>query len=105
MPAGADVALESSEDKASLSPVEVVTFILSLFVLAALLVEAFVPLTREARELLDRIDFYVCLVFLAEFAYNLSGRLARAPFCVGVGLIWFPVFPCWMLFGWAGLRG
>jgi len=54
---------------------QVVTLILSVYVLIALFVQSVFPLTPGTSALLDRIDFFVCLVFLADFFV----RLYRAP--------------------------
>lgn len=58
-----------------LSTLQVVTLILSVYVLIALFVQSVFSLTPETNAFLDRIDFYICLVFLADFFV----RLFRAP--------------------------
>ena len=58
-----------------LSTLQVVTFILSIYVLIALFVQSVFPLSPETNTLLDGIDFYICLVFLVEFFV----RLYHAP--------------------------
>jgi len=58
-----------------LTPLQVATLILSIYVLIALLVQSVFQLPAAADALLDRIDFFVCLVFLADF----FARFARAP--------------------------
>lgn len=55
--------------------VEILTLILSVYVLIALLVQATVPLEPDTTKILDRIDFFVCIVFLTDF----FTRLYRAP--------------------------
>ena len=50
-----------------LTPLQVVTLILSIYVLIALLGQSVFSLTPEAGTLLDRIDFLICFVFLADF--------------------------------------
>jgi voltage-gated potassium channel len=58
-----------------LTTLQVVTLILSVYVLIALFVQSAVQLAPETNAFLDRIDFYVCLLFLADFFV----RLYRAP--------------------------
>ena len=58
-----------------LTPLQVVTLILSVYVLIALFVQSVFHLSPGADAFLDRIDFYVCLVFLTDFFV----RLYRAP--------------------------
>lgn len=58
-----------------LSTLELVTFILSFYVLIALFVQSVFPLTPETHVFLEGIDFYVCLVFLTDFFI----RFYRAP--------------------------
>jgi len=62
---------KADSSKTSLSPFEIATFILSIYVLSALLAETAIPLSAESRRLLGKIDYWVCFVFLAEFFYNL----------------------------------
>lgn len=58
-----------------LTPLQVVTLILSVYVLFALLAESLLQLPPGTEAMLDRIDFFVCLVFLADF----FTRLVQAP--------------------------
>lgn len=58
-----------------LNPLQIVTLVLSIYVLLALLLQSLVPLSSETIALLDRVDFLVCLVFLGDFLL----RLYRAP--------------------------
>lgn len=62
-----------------LTPLQVVTLILSFYVLLALLAQSLFTLPVGSNELLDRVDFFVCLVFLADF----FARLYQAPSKLG----------------------
>jgi voltage-gated potassium channel len=66
---------QDADSVENLSILDVVTFILSIYALVALLVQSLVPLTPEAITLIERVDLYVCVVFLADFFVNLH----RAP--------------------------
>jgi hypothetical protein len=58
-----------------LNALEIITLILSTYVLIALLVQALLPLTPDAVALLDWVDVFVCVVFLTDFFVS----FARAP--------------------------
>ena len=58
-----------------LTSLQVVTLILSIYVLIALFVQSVVALPPETNNLLNRIDSAVCVVFLTDFFV----RLYRAP--------------------------
>ena len=64
-----------SEAAKRLAPLEIITLILSVYVLIALFLQSAFSLSAETDQLIDRIDFFVCLVFLADF----FTRLWRAP--------------------------
>lgn len=59
----------------ALTPLQVVTLILSVYVLLALFVQSVFPLPPSATSFLDKIDFAVCMIFLADFFV----RFYRAP--------------------------
>lgn len=61
-------------------PYELLMLGLSVYVLAALAAEAFLPLTAGTRTLLDYADFAICIVFLAEFFFNLARAEDRRAF-------------------------
>ena len=67
----------------NISILQVVTFILSIDALLALVVQSTAPLTPEARTLLDRIDLYICLVFLFDFWSTSIGHPPSAFFSNG----------------------
>jgi voltage-gated potassium channel len=58
-----------------LTPLQAVTLILSVYVLLALLAESLFQFPPATEALLNRIDFFVCLVFLSDF----FTRLIQAP--------------------------
>lgn len=62
------------------SILEVVTFILSIYVLIALFVEATFPLGPEVITFLNHIDFYVCMIFLADFFIGLHKAPSKRAF-------------------------
>lgn len=54
---------------------EIAVLVLSVYVLGALFAQTVFHVPREVSQLLDRIDTFVCVVFLADFAI----RFRRAP--------------------------
>lgn len=58
-----------------MNALQIITLLLSVYVLVALLFQSVMKLPPETEAFLDRIDFFVCLVFLADF----FARLAQAP--------------------------
>ena len=60
--------------------VQLLSLMLSIFILAGLAVEALVPLSPPATSLLDRIDFAICLFFLGEFIYRFSKAKSKLEF-------------------------
>jgi voltage-gated potassium channel len=62
-----------------LNPLEIITLILSIYVLVALLIQSLGLLPPHAAVLLNWIDFPVCIVFLTDFFV----RFTRAPSKLG----------------------
>lgn len=62
-------AQQTEEQHASerLGLLQILTLILSVYVLVALLVQATVKLSSDTLKVLEGIDFFVCVVFLADF--------------------------------------
>lgn len=58
-----------------LTALQLVTLLLSVYVLIALFIQSAFKLPPETHALLDRVDFYVCFVFMADFVV----RFRRAP--------------------------
>jgi len=56
------------QEKNLLSYLDVITFILSIYVILALLVETFFGLDSEIAKVLDITDFGICLIFLFDFS-------------------------------------
>jgi len=63
----------NSQEKLSLF--QFVIVILSIYVLAALVISTFVPLSSEVKNLLDYIDNAICIIFLVDFVI----RFYQAP--------------------------
>ena len=63
------------DEPAEIGFLEITVLVLSLYVLCALLVQTAFALPPPVNALLDRIDFFVCLVFLTDFVV----RFRRAP--------------------------
>lgn len=58
-------------DKQKISLWQISMLFLCVYALAALFVQTVFTLSPEISALLDRIDFFVCLIFISDFVYNL----------------------------------
>ncbi len=67
--------LNQAEAAERLTPLQIATLFLSIYVLVVLVVQAVFRVSPETEAMLERIDFFVCLVFLGDFFV----RLWRAP--------------------------
>src|SRR5579859_3354283 len=74
-----DQTSESPVNHKMLSIFDLIIMVLSIYVLVALLVDSFFPLSPEVSRLLGFIDNFICLVFIADFVRN----LATAPSMTG----------------------
>lgn len=68
-------ASETPGELRSIGFMEIAVLVLSVYVLGALLAQTVFHISPEVSLLLDRIDTFVCIVFLADFAV----RFRRAP--------------------------
>jgi hypothetical protein len=59
---------------------QLVSLVLSIYVLVALAVETVVKLTPEMSQLLDQIDFAICLFFLFDFFLRLYKAKSKLQF-------------------------
>ena len=75
-----EATLTESEAAERLGLLQVLTLVLSVYVLIALVVQAVVPLTADTVKVLDRIDLFVCAVFMADFFVRLHRAPAKAKF-------------------------
>jgi len=72
--------LDAQRAAERLGLLQIVTLILSVYVLLALLIQATVKLSADTIQILDRIDFFVCLVFLTDFFFRFYRALSKAKF-------------------------
>ena len=73
--------MESSpRSEAKLSYLQCLTLILSVYVLGALFVQTVFPLPPDVNVLIDRIDFGICLIFLADFFIRFSKAPSKRSF-------------------------
>src|SRR5918996_607883 len=59
---------------------QVLTLILSVYVLVALFIQATVRLSPDTIRILDWIDFFVCVVFLTDFFVRFHRAPSKAKF-------------------------
>lgn len=61
----------TKEQKQALHPINIVVFFLSLYVIVALIVDTFFPLSEEMSTLLHEIDYIICFIFFIDFLHRL----------------------------------
>lgn len=61
----------TAEQKQALHPINIIVFFLSLYVIVALIVDTFFPLSVEVSRLLHDIDVIICGIFFIDFLYRL----------------------------------
>ncbi len=59
---------------------QIVMMVLSVYVLLALFVQSMFDLTPQMDGLIDKIDFFICLVFLGDFFHRLYQAPSKAQF-------------------------
>jgi voltage-gated potassium channel len=80
-----------------LNPLEIVTLILSIYLLIVLLIQTLFPLPPDAIVLLDWVDLFICVVFLTDFFVCLVKAPSKRAYLIKWGWIDFlssiPVLP------------
>jgi len=61
----------TKEQKQALHPINIIVFFLSLYVIVALLVDTFFPISKEVSSLLRDIDYVICVIFFVDFFHRL----------------------------------
>lgn len=60
----------TKEQKQALHPINILVFFLSLYVIIALIVDTFFPLSQEVHLLLQEVDYVVCVIFFIDFLHR-----------------------------------
>ena len=60
----------TAEQKQALHPINIIVFFLSLYVIVALIVDTFFPLSAEVSRLLHDVDYAICIVFFIDFLHR-----------------------------------
>ena len=60
----------TAEQKQALHPINIIVFFLSLYVIVALIVDTFFPLSAEVSRLLHDVDYAICVVFFIDFLHR-----------------------------------
>ena len=61
----------TKEQKQALHPINIVVFFLSVYVIIALIVDTFFPISKEVSRLLHDIDYVICVIFFIDFLHRL----------------------------------
>lgn len=76
----ADTPPSRDREESELGFLEITVLFLSVYVLGALLLQFFLPLSPEIDALIDGIDFWVCMVFLLDFAVRFHRAESKSRF-------------------------
>ena len=79
---------------------QIAVLVLSIYVLFAVLAQTLFRLRPEVNALLDRIDFFVCLVFLAEFVISFRRAPSKLAFMKWGWIDLLSSIPLWDLLRW-----
>lgn len=69
-----------SNEKTILSYLDLITFVLSIYVILALLIETFIGLDSEVTKVLDITDFGICIIFLFDFVVRFQKAESKLSF-------------------------
>jgi voltage-gated potassium channel len=72
-------SLQSTDDF-RLTLLQCIILVLSIYVLGALFIQAAFPLSAETNVLIDRIDFFICLIFIYDFFLRLYRAKSKLSF-------------------------
>jgi voltage-gated potassium channel len=61
----------TKEQKQALHPINIIVFFLSIYVIIALIVDTFFPISKEVSRLLHDIDYIICIIFFIDFLHRL----------------------------------
>jgi len=70
----------TAEQKKALHPINIIVFFLSVYVIIALIIDTFFPLSKEVRTLLHEIDYVICLIFFIDFLHRLFTAKNKADY-------------------------
>jgi len=80
----ADTPPSRDREESGLGFLEITVLFLSVYVLVALLLRFFFPLNPEIGALIAGIDFWVCMVFLLDFAVRFHRAESNPSSCAGL---------------------
>ncbi|MBC7911667.1 MAG: ion transporter [Pyrinomonadaceae bacterium] len=72
--------MSESTSAPKLTLFQCVILVLSIYVLAALFIQTVFPLSPETNQLIDRIDFVICLIFIYDFFLRFYRAQSKASF-------------------------
>ena len=72
--------LDKHSDKEKIDLVQIISLVLSVYILGALIVQTLFSLSFQTTELLDQIDFLICLFFLWDFFARLYKAKSKLQF-------------------------
>jgi len=95
--------MEKPSEAQRIGFLQITVLLLSAYVLAALLAQTLFELPPAVNTLLDRIDFFVCLVFLTEFAVSFRRAPSKLAFMKWGWIDLLASVPVWDALRWGRL--
>jgi voltage-gated potassium channel len=97
------MSMENEPPPPRLGFLQIAVVILSVYVLVAMLAQMLLPLPPAVSQLLDRIDFFVCFVFLTDFAVSLHRAPSKLAFMKWGWIDLLASIPVWDALRWGRL--
>lgn len=94
-------ASDTTPDREKIDLIQIISLILSVYILAALIVQTLVQVSPETTDLLDKIDFLICLFFLYDFFARLYKAKSKIQFLKWGWIDFISSIPVLGVFQWA----
>jgi voltage-gated potassium channel len=91
--------IHADHDKIDLP--QIISLILSVYILGALIVQTLFPLSPETTDLLDKVDFFICLFFLYDFFVRFYKAKSKLQFLKWGWIDFISSIPVLGVFQWA----
>jgi voltage-gated potassium channel len=95
------VSRESSVNK--IDRLQIISLVLSIYVLAALIFETLFKVSHDTLELLNKVDFTICFFFLYDFFFRFYKAESKLKFLKWGWIDFISSIPVWNSFQWARL--
>ncbi len=88
-------------DREKIDLFQIISLILSVYILGSLATQVLIPLSDETTSLLDKIDFFICFFFLYDFFHRLYKAESKLHFLMWNWIDFVSSIPVLGVFQWA----